>query len=87
MALNTPIQGSAADILKKAMIDIDREFKSKGLKSKMLLQIHDELIFNVVRDEIDIVKDIVKNVMENVYELSVPLKVDISMGNDLYEAK
>ena len=53
----------------------------------MLLQIHDELVFNVVRDEEKIVKEIVKNKMENVYKLSVPLKVDISVGNNLYEAK
>ena len=87
MALNTPIQGSAADILKKAMVDIDKEFSSRKLKSKMLLQIHDELVFNVIRDEEKIVKDIVRDIMENVYKLSVPLKVDISIGNDLYEAK
>ncbi|MEE3343641.1 MAG: DNA polymerase I [Bacilli bacterium] len=87
MALNTPIQGSAADILKKAMVDIDKEIKYRQLNSKMLLQIHDELVFNVVKDEEDIVKEIVRDKMENVYKLSVPLKVDISIGNDLYEAK
>lgn len=87
MALNTPIQGSAADILKKAMIDIDKEFRLRNLKSSMLLQIHDELIFNVIKEEEDIVKNIVKDKMENVYKLSVPLKVDISIGKDLYEAK
>ena len=87
MALNTPIQGSAADILKKAMVDIDKEFDKRNLKSKMLLQIHDELVFNVVNDEVDIVKSIVKEIMEHVYKLSVPLEVDISFGNDLYEAK
>ena len=87
MALNTPIQGSSADILKKAMVEIDNIFEKKGLKSKMLLQIHDELIFNVVSSEEDIVKNIVKDTMENVYKLSVPLKVEISMGNNLYEAK
>ena len=87
MALNTPIQGSAADILKKAMIDIDKEFSLKKLKSKMLLQIHDELVFNVFKEEEEIVRDIVRKKMENVYKLSVPLKVDISVGNDLYEAK
>lgn len=87
MALNTPIQGSSADILKKAMIEIDDEFRKRNLKSKMLLQIHDELVFNVVNDEISIVKDIVKDIMENTYKLSVPLDVDISLGKDLYEAK
>lgn len=87
MALNTPIQGSGSDILKKAMIDIDSEFKEKNIKSKMLLQIHDELIFEVKEEEIEIVKEMVKERMENAFKLSVPLVVDINMGKDLYEAK
>ena len=87
MALNTPIQGSGSDILKKAMIDIDSEFKEKNIKSKMLLQIHDELIFEVKEEEKEIVKKIVKERMENAFKLSVPLVVDINMGKDLYEAK
>ena len=87
MALNTPIQGSGSDILKKAMIDIDSEFKEKNIKSKMLLQIHDELIFEVKEEEKDIVKKIVKEKMEKAFKLSVPLVVDINMGKDLYEAK
>ena len=87
MALNTPIQGSGSDILKKAMIDIDSEFKEKNIKSKMLLQIHDELIFEVKEEEKEIVKEIVKEKMENAFKLSVPLVVDINMGKDLYEAK
>ena len=87
MALNTPIQGSGSDILKKAMIDIDSEFKEKNIKSKMLLQIHDELIFEVKEEEIEIVKELVKEKMENAFKLSVPLVVDINMGKDLYEAK
>ncbi len=87
MALNTPIQGSGSDILKKAMIDIDSEFKEKNIKSKMLLQIHDELIFEVKEEEKEIVKEIVKERMENAFKLSVPLVVDINMGKDLYEAK
>ena len=87
MALNTPIQGSGSDILKKAMIDIDSEFKEKNIKSKMLLQIHDELIFEVKEEEKEIVKKIVKEKMENAFKLSVPLVVDINMGKDLYEAK
>ena len=87
MALNTPIQGSGSDILKKAMIDIDSEFKEKNIKSKMLLQIHDELIFEVKEEEIEIVREIVKEKMENAFKLSVPLVVDINMGKDLYEAK
>lgn len=87
MALNTPIQGSSADILKKAMIEIDREFAKRGLKSRMLLQIHDELVFNVLVDEEEIVKKIVKNIMENTYKISVPIVADINVGADLYEAK
>ena len=87
MALNTPIQGSSADILKKAMIEIDREFAKRNLKSKMLLQIHDELIFNVLNDELDEVKEVVKNIMENTVSLPVPLIVDIHTGRNLYEAK
>ena len=87
MSLNTPIQGSGSDILKKAMIDIDTEFKNKNIKSKMLLQIHDELVFEVKEEEIEIVKEIVKEKMENAFKLSVPLIVDINLGKDLYEAK
>lgn len=87
IALNTPIQGSSADILKKAMIEIHDKFMELGLKSKMIIQVHDELVFNVYKDELDKVKEIVKDIMENTYKLEVPLKVDIEFGNDWYEAK
>lgn len=87
MALNTPIQGSSADILKKAMIEIDNAFKEKKLKSTMLLQVHDELIFNVLNDEKEIVENLVKNIMENTIKLDVPLEVDIQFGINWYEAK
>lgn len=87
IALNTPIQGSSADILKKAMIEIFNEFEKKGLKSKMLIQVHDELVFNVLLEEKEVVTEIVKRVMENTYQLNVPLVVDIEIGNDWYEAK
>ncbi len=87
MALNTPIQGSSADILKKAMVEIDRAFTKKNLKSTMLLQVHDELIFNVLLNEKDIVHEIVKNIMENTIKLNVPLEVDIEFGNNWYDAK
>lgn len=87
MALNTPIQGTAADILKKAMVEIYEEFHKRGLKSKMLIQVHDELVFNVLNDELDEVSSIVKNIMENTMALSVPLKVDIEYGDNWYEAK
>ena len=84
MALNTPIQGTAADILKKAMVEIYDEFNKSNLKSKMLIQVHDELVFNVVNDELDIVKEIVRRVMENTFKLSVPLKFDIEIGDNWY---
>ena len=87
MALNTPIQGTAADILKKAMVEIYQEFEKKNLKSKMLIQVHDELVFNVLNDELEEVKKIVQNIMENTFKLDVPLKVDIEIGNNWYEAK
>lgn len=87
MALNTPIQGTAADILKKAMVEIYQEFEKRKLKSKMLIQVHDELVFNVLNDELEEVKEIVRDIMENTFKLSVPLKVDIEVGNDWYEAK
>ena len=87
MALNTPIQGTAADILKKAMVEIYAEFEKRNLKSKMLIQVHDELVFNVLLSEIDEVKEIVANIMENTFKLDVPLKVDIEIGDNWYEAK
>ena len=87
MALNTPVQGSSADILKKAMIDIYNEFDRLNLKSKMILQVHDELIFNVKNDELEKVKEIVINFMENAYKLNVPLEVDVEIGKNWYDAK
>ncbi len=87
MALNTPIQGTAADILKKAMVEIYAEFKKRNLKSKILIQVHDELVFNVLNSELEEVKTIVRNIMENTFKLKVPLKVDIEVGSNWYEAK
>ena len=87
IALNTPVQGSSADILKKAMIEIYQELNNKNLKSKMLIQVHDELVFNVYNDEKEIVTEIVRRIMENTYHLNVPLKVEIESGCDWYEAK
>ena len=87
MALNTPIQGSSADILKKAMVEIENEFQKLKLKSKMLLQVHDELIFNVLDNEQETVIKVVSNIMENTYKISVPLVVDINFGANWYEAK
>ena len=87
MALNTPIQGSAADILKKAMVELYNELKLRNLKSKILLQVHDELILNVYKEELEEVEKLVRDVMEEAYTLSVPLKVDIETGTNWYEAK
>ena len=87
MALNTPIQGTAADILKKAMIKIDEEFSKRNLKTKMIIQVHDELVFDLYKEEKDIVIELITDIMENIYKLSVPLKVSINYGNNWYEAK
>lgn len=86
-AMNTPIQGSAADIIKKAMIDMDEALKDKGLKSRLLLQVHDELIFEAPEEELEILKQLVPLVMENAIELSVPLKVDYAYGPTWFDAK
>jgi len=87
MALNTPIQGTAADILKKAMVDLYNELNKRNLKSKMLIQVHDELVLNVHKDEEEVVEKLVKDIMENAYKLEVPLVVDINKGIDWYDAK
>ena len=87
IALNTPIQGTSADIIKKAMVLVYKEFNERHLKSKIVLQIHDELIIDTVLEEEEEVLELVKNIMENVIKLSVPLKVGIAKGKDLYEAK
>ena len=87
MALNTPIQGTAADILKMAMVKLHKELKDKNLKTKMLLQVHDELIFDVPENELEEVKELVRDTMENVYKFDVPLKVEINYGKDWYDAK
>lgn len=84
MARNTPIQGSAADIIKAAMIAIDKYLEEQGMQAAMLLQVHDELIFDVPRNELDEIAPKVKSLMENVLPLSVPLKVDLKVGRDWY---
>ncbi|MBY9080323.1 DNA polymerase I [Paenibacillus sp. HN-1] len=86
-AMNTPIQGTAADIIKLAMIHMDRALSERGLKSRMLLQVHDELVFEVPEDELEIMKTLVPEVMEGALKLSVPLKAEVSYGSDWYEAK
>ena len=87
MALNTPIQGTSADIIKKAMVDIGKELKLRNLKTKMILQVHDELLFDCAEDEIETVKALIQEKMEHVIQLKVPLKVDIAYGKSWYEAK
>ena len=87
MALNTPIQGTAADILKKAMVEIDREMEKKKLKSKMLVQVHDELVFEVSEDEIETLREMVTRIMTSTYKLDVPLEVDYEIGDNWYDAK
>jgi len=87
MALNTPIQGSAADIIKIAMVNLFNEFNKHNLKSKILVTVHDELVVDTKKDEFDIVKKLMKEVMESVIELEVPLLVDIEYGDNWYQAK
>lgn len=87
MALNTPIQGTSADIIKIAMIQVSEQLKEKNLKSKMILQIHDELVIDTKKNEQEEVIKIIEKSMENAYNLLVPLKVEINIGNNLYEAK
>ncbi len=85
VAINAPIQGSAADIIKLAMIEIQSELERKKLKSLMIIQVHDELVFDAVSSEIDPLKALVRNRMENAYALRVPLKVDMTVGASWYK--
>jgi DNA polymerase-1 len=87
IAINTPIQGSAADIMKMAMIKVYDEFTKRKLKSKLVLQVHDELIIDVCNDELELVKQIVKDTMENIVKLKVPLKVSSDIGDNWYDTK
>ena len=87
MAMNTPIQGTSADIMKLSMINVYNRFMREGITSKILLQVHDEIIVDCKNSELDKIKKIVKEEMENVYKLSVPLKVEIDTGINWYEAK
>ncbi|HZK34347.1 MAG TPA: DNA polymerase I [Bacillota bacterium] len=87
IALNMPIQGTAADIIKLAMINVYNELKSKGLRSKLILQVHDELIIDVYKPELDTLIELVRDKMENVAQLAVPLIVDIGSGDNWYDTK
>ncbi|MBE1554417.1 DNA polymerase I [Sporosarcina limicola] len=86
-AMNTPIQGSAADVIKKAMLDMAKRLKDEGMQTRMLLQVHDELIFEAPEEEIEKLKEIVPEVMESAIMLDVPLKVDWAFGLSWYETK
>ncbi len=86
-AINAPIQGTAADLIKVAMISIHREMKRRRLGSRMIMQVHDELVFEVEASEVDVMKELVKSRMEAAAELSVPLSVDLAVGPTWYEAK
>ena len=86
-AMNTPIQGTAADIMKIAMIEVFNKLEESKLKSKLILQIHDELIIETYEDEKDKVKEILKSSMENAMKLKVPLIVELSEAKNWYEAK
>ncbi len=87
MALNTPIQGSSADIIKKAMIEVDKEIEKRGLNSKLIIQVHDELVFTVPKNELKEMTNLVTNIMENTYKLLVPVKVEVDYGDNWYDVK
>ncbi|MBT8324144.1 MAG: DNA polymerase I, partial [Winogradskyella sp.] len=85
-AINAPIQGSAADIIKIAMINIYNALQTGHYKSKMLLQVHDELVFDIYKPELEDLKQLIKTKMEGAYELAVPLDVDLDVGDNWLEA-
>ncbi|HTA61623.1 MAG TPA: DNA polymerase, partial [Bacteroidia bacterium] len=85
-AINAPIQGSAADMIKVAMTDIQKELKKQNFKSKMILQVHDELIFDVEKSELEVIKPIIENHMKNAMPLDVPLEVGMGTGVNWLEA-
>jgi DNA polymerase-1 len=85
--VNTPLQGTAADLIKVAMILIDRKLREQKLQTKMTLQVHDELLFDVPEDEVDNVRTLVKGEMENVIELKVPVVADVGIGQNWRDLK
>lgn len=87
IALNTPIQGTSADIIKKSMIEIAKKLEQEKMQTKMIIQVHDELVFDVPNNEKEKIEKIIKDIMENVCELSVPLNVEIAYGKNWREAK
>ena len=87
VAMNSPIQGTAADIIKIAMFRVNMELKKRGLKSHLILQIHDELLVETAKDEVDIVKEIMEKEMMGAADMAVPLEIGISEGDNWYDAK
>jgi DNA polymerase-1 len=85
-AINAPIQGSAADVIKIAMINIQKELEKGNYKSKMLLQVHDELVFDIYKPELEVLQPLIKSIMENAFTLTVPLDVDMGVGLNWLEA-
>ena len=85
-AINTPIQGTAADIIKLAMVKIYKWINKENLKSKMIMQVHDELVFDVEKDELEIFQSKVKTIMEGVVDMKIPLSVDVGIGKNWLEA-
>jgi DNA polymerase-1 len=86
MAINTPVQGSSADLIKLAMINIRERFRRQGLKAQMLLQVHDELVFEVPVAELETVKPLVVHEMEHAIQLDVPIQVEVGAGRNWFEA-
>ena len=87
VAMNAPIQGTAADIMKKAMLSVWKELKEQGLKSRVLIQVHDELLLEVAQEEVEQVREILVKGMKEAADLLVALEVDVHTGNDWYESK
>ncbi|MBP5177889.1 MAG: DNA polymerase I, partial [Clostridia bacterium] len=87
VAMNMPLQGSAADIMKIAMINVNKALKDGGLKSRLILQVHDELVIDAFNDELDRVRSILVDCMENAVKLSVPLTVEVNESNNWYDCK
>ena len=87
VAMNAPIQGTAADIIKIAMTGVDQRLKKQGMRSRLVLQVHDELLIEAYKPELEQVKEILKEEMENAASLDVPLEIDMHTGENWYEAK
>ena len=85
--MNTPIQGSAADIIKLAMLNLFQAMRQQQLQSKLIMQIHDELLLDVVPNELDLIKNLLQTTMEQVLELPIPLSVEVNSGNNWFETK